>query len=269
MLKCRVAASIALFIVAPSAASSQDATAGKMWNSFYAGLSATYTEGSTDIIGASDPNGYPDLGIGETASILTEGASLGAEIGRDWTRDDWVYGYFGKISASNAKGETFSRYGYADDDTTFCDLGRCRSNDDDLFTVSNSSLVTFGTRVGRKFGTSMVYVAGGIGMGRMSIDVIDDNSDSNGGFNSNSTGRASATRWRAAYTLGAGVELAVSERLSLDLSYSRTQIQNGIYDLSGNSFDSSGDLNYEDSDYIVKIPKYKSDLVSISIKYFF
>jgi opacity protein-like surface antigen len=249
-------------------AQTSHSTENQRWEGSYMGISAGVQNLKGSLTGTNAPSGFPDLGAGESTKLKGDGQSIGVTLGSDWVKSNTVYGIFGDIFYQNAKAEGFSRYGYANSDSTSCALGTCRSNDDDYFKVKNPLLLTLGGRVGQSFGSWMAYAGAGLSAGKITASVLDDDSDSNGGFNTNSTGSGSASKWAYGYTLKLGADFIFTQNTTLGLSYSTTALNSRVHKLAGKSVSHSGTVT-DDVNYKVKSHNFKSDNLMINLNYRF
>lgn len=236
-------------------------------NGFYVGIIGGYEDAAVDIEGTRDEvDGFPDLSNGEHTSLDADGYLIGGEVGHDWRHGNLVYGVFGDFTYSTLEGERFSRYGYSDSDETMCAEGRCRNNDDDLFTVSNPFVASIGARVGVDMGPLVLFAGAGLSVGKLEVEVVDDNSDSNGGTNTNSVGEGSDDNWSLGYKLKLGAEMPVTEAVTIGLSYEYLSLESETYKVAGPSF---GTTDYSDVNYRVELEEYRSNRFLLSFKYGF
>jgi len=117
----------------------------------------------------------------------------GAQVGYDWQVNRWVLGAVADIAATNYK----SKFSVSDGSDTIKMEGKL------------SYLGTVRARVGYAFDRTLVYGHGGFAYGKtkQSVDVA-------------GTDFSNASKNRTGWTIGAGAEYAVTDRISLGTEYS-------------------------------------------------
>ena len=200
------------------------------WTGFYAGFYAGGVWGrgnstaSTDcpaLVGAGPPGGYycdatnpasfanasavTSAGSGSASSSKFTG---GIQAGRNWQTGNFVYGVEADFGAFNIRGSRSGSGVYTGGGAAF--------------TVTNSFstdwLLTARGRIGWAASGWLVYATGGLAMSR--VEVANSFSDDNalGGF-SGATGSASASKTKVGWTLGGGLEYALTRNWSLKGEY--------------------------------------------------
>lgn len=179
------------------------------WSGFYVGLNAGYGWGQNDgvTMGFTDPGGTwfgPCLAAGSCPGGLShssDGFVGGAQIGYNWQIDQFLIGGEADISWADIQGST----GIAN--------GTVSTRADWLSTVR--------ARAGVAIDRVLIYGTGGIAFTDMKTEL-------NGpvGFSSDSQ---NLTGW----TIGAGVELALTENLSMKGEYLYTDFGDKDYGIGG------------------------------------
>lgn len=179
------------------------------WSGWYLGLNGGYGWGRDRHTGTTefDPIfgifNYPDF------SYDTRGGFVGLQTGYNWQSAQWVYGVETDIQFADIKGDT-----------------RFNNSIFGLFAPANfhtdvsSKLTYFGTarvRAGYLIAPAVLaYVTGGFAYGEVEARLA---------FPSSATGvlapgfSASDRQWQYGYTVGAGVEGKVTDRISLKAEY--------------------------------------------------
>lgn len=235
------------------------------WSGFYAGISGGYGSGSVDP--RFQNNGYEATVEGV---LLTDPVSrwydfegctggvggwggdydycgdmdrlsgwfIGGQVGYNWQNGNIVFGVEADAFWSNidSDGSSFWTYDYGG------------ANYGDTATAVNHELEYFGTfrgRIGVAMDRFLPYVTGGLAWGHTETSVAAYNFN-NIGLDHTLSGSASETLW--GYAVGAGIEYAMTQRLSIkaeylyiDLGDSRSNFQ--FSDGGAYNFNASNDLH--------------------------
>lgn len=186
---------LALILTAavPNGALAQDETPFD-WKGFYLGA---HTGGGLGLVGVSNPFGPPIFGD----TVRTPGLLAGGQAGYNWQFGSTVIGLEAEASWADMDG-TNTCFAYSG----FYNSSNCRTHID--------ALGTFTGRLGWALpfdGRTLLYGKGGLAWEHSRIDAT-----ANDEFGSPMTGDE-GIRW--GWTLGAGVERAISDRWSLRASY--------------------------------------------------
>ena len=197
-MKTILLASTLLFVAAGSAFAAdavvyepvpEAAPAGFVWTGGYVGLQAGYAWGR----GA----GYYHLGaLAEQAEIDNDGWLGGVQAGYNYQINNWVIGVEGDIAWSNAKSVNNI---YRLDGTDVADIH-----------VDMDWLASLTARVGYAADRTLFYAKGGIGFTHMSLGDT---------FINGSPVFASGSDTVTGWTLGAGVEHAVTDKWTVKAEY--------------------------------------------------
>jgi outer membrane immunogenic protein len=173
---------LAADIPVKAAPASASATAASFdWTGFYAGGTAGYGRGRSQIC---DPN---DLICSGRYDI--KGFVGGGTLGYNWQTSGWVLGLEGDISYASVDGSTPGSSGFGCND-------ECRTEVRQLATLRG--------RGGATFDRLLLFVTGGLAMARLEARLLDA-----------PPGSATKTGW----TLGAGLEWAFAPNWSAKLEY--------------------------------------------------
>ncbi|GAA2866226.1 outer membrane immunogenic protein [Aminobacter niigataensis] len=173
------------------------APAGFVWAGGYVGLHVGYGRGNGNAVDLDDS--FFDESIGQTHDVDTEGFVGGVQAGHNWQTGSFVYGLEADI-------------GY---------LGLDGVNEilDEPDNYGSAKLGLYGdltARLGFAADRLLIYVKGGVAATRYDVTFGDIN-DINGTLDGNSS--ESRSGGRVGYTIGGGVELALSEKWTTKLEY--------------------------------------------------
>lgn len=167
------------------------------WAGGYVGVHAGYGSGNANAIDLDEF--FFDEGIGQTHDVDTNGFAGGIQAGYNWQKNALVYG----LEAS---------FGYLDIDGVNEIL-------DDPDNYGSAKLGLYGdltARLGFASDRVLIYAKGGVAATRYDVTFGDIN-DNDGTLDTGSS--ASLSGSRVGYTLGGGVELALSEKWTTKLEY--------------------------------------------------
>jgi outer membrane immunogenic protein len=192
----------------------QSTRLGHSWEGFYAGVNIGYGWGSSGgDFAFAQPVGAPGISSFSTnASYSTEGVLGGIQFGRNWRANNVLYGLEADLQASGQKGSTSAR-GLIP--------GVSFSPGANPLTLSTSErldwLSTIRGRLGLINGSWLLYATGGLAIGEISTNGIFAPDRAAAG--ANIPGAWSGSEIRLGWTLGAGVEAAISDQWSWKLEY--------------------------------------------------
>lgn len=203
------------------------------WTGPYIGLQAGYAWGNNDV--------SPDIeeispAITESAIILSppedgdidiDGFVGGAHVGYNFQADSLVFGLEGDIEYADLSGDTDIFFS-PDDEERF---GEAEQNIDWLGSLR--------LRLGYAMDRTLIYATGGLAVGgvdvKVSLDEIGSESESE-------------TAW--GWTVGGGLEYAVSDALSARIEYRYTDL--GNTKVSTDDLDFPGDVEFEHTFHAVR-----------------
>lgn len=174
--------------------------AGFDWSGFYAGLNGGYTTGQASSVGAVS---------GTTTNVPVAGGLIGGTVGFNAQIDNFVLGLEGDIAWSGATG------------TAVCAAAPAFNCEGKL-----NWLGTIKGRVGVAMDSALLFATAGLAAGGVTANVV----PTPGGL----TGTHSGTM--TGWTVGGGVELAVTEAISVKAEYNYVRmggVQAPIGTLSG------------------------------------
>lgn len=174
------------------------------WTGPYIGLQGGYGWDETDVNGNGDCGCVgrpPPLAIdsdpveppGNDGSIGLEGFVGGVHAGYNWQPDSFVLGIEGDIEYSDMDGDTDTPFGTIKEDIDW--IGSLR------------------LRAGFAMDRALIYATGGLAVGEVDMRISDVD------FGSND---ATDTAW--GWTIGAGIEYAITDDLSASLEYRYTDL---------------------------------------------
>jgi outer membrane immunogenic protein len=185
---------------------------------------APYYNWSGFYLGAHIGGGWSDMSYLNTANTTAFGDIVpadgrfnhdasgvvgGGQVGFNWQTGNIVFGLEASFSGTGIEGGFTSPVGTADDQ----------------FRTSVRTLFLGTGRLGYAFNNWMVYVTGGYAgadvRARVS-DVVGPN-----------VGAGSSSQWLSGYTIGAGLEYAFTQNLSLGLQYNFVELERGSFELGG------------------------------------
>lgn len=184
---------------------------GFRWTGLYAGLQGGYGWGNTGATWTA-----LDIGTREGFSYPTSGALGGLHAGYNWQVGSLVLGLETDIEASGIAGSGFGSFGSVQS-TNVDWLGSLRG------------------RLGYAAGRTLFYVTGGLAYGSVSID----RSLAAGfvPFSNDST-------WRTGWTVGGGIEHALSPHISLRLEYRYTDLGSVTFTNPGLNISDTTDITH-------------------------
>jgi outer membrane immunogenic protein len=223
----KAVSSIAFVLIASTPAFSADPVRPlNNWAGFYAGANIGYGWGGADgdFAFAQAVAAPGTVSFASNTSNSADGVIGGLQFGYNWQVRNVLYGIEADIQGSTQKDTTAIR-------GTFPGIGFVGNSP---FTLSNTDqldwLSTMRGRLGVITGASVVYATGGLAIGKVKSSGVFAPDTSAGG--PNVPGVWSTSEVRLGWTIGAGIESAISSQWSWKLEY--------LYvDLGGSSASSS------------------------------
>jgi outer membrane immunogenic protein len=157
--------------------------AGFDWSGFYAGLNAGYTTGQANAVGAVS---------GITTNVSVAGGLLGATVGFNAQMDNFVLGVEGDVAWSGASGTAVCVAAPAFD---------CEGRLNWLGAIKG--------RVGVAMDSVLLFATAGLAAGGVTANVVPTPGGLTGTYSGTMTG----------WTVGGGVELAVTDAISVKAEY--------------------------------------------------
>jgi outer membrane immunogenic protein len=151
---------------------------------------------------------------GSTDRFDVSGALIGGTAGYNWQAGHTVFGLEGDIDWSNIRGSTSSG---------ICAASDCSTKNDWLGTVRG--------RVGYAFDRFLPYITGGLAVGNVKAEVPGGSTDTT----------------RAGWTVGAGLEAAITGPLSLKVEYLYADLGKGSCDTAActGAIGSGADVDFQ------------------------
>ena len=226
------------------------------WAGFYAGVSVGYVGTKNTIyVVDGDPTYFPDFAGGETMKHKAHSLFGGGEAGFNVQTGNFVYGVFVSASGMNGSDKTWSN-------------GACCGTGDDMFTSKLKSVNVIGGRVGYAFDRALVYVDGGFALAYHQLDLIDANVREDGSTSSSSVGSKLVNKWLPGYSIGAGVEYAITNNWRLGLNYRYVNFGTTDWNMTTSSYSSNGEYRGE-ATYLLKTKGLDAHMIGVSAKYYF
>ncbi len=172
------------------------------WTGFVAGVNAGYGWGDVDYDFHSE--GYYNDGPGDSFGHSVDGAFLGGHVGYNYQINNVVLGIEGALF--------WSDIGKSDVQSPYYDSDRFETNVDWFGTLT--------PRIGYAFDRAHLFAKGGLAFGKVESSAHDTNSGISVSDSSTRTG----------WTVGAGVEYAVTDNVLLGLEYNYTDL--GSYNIN-------------------------------------
>lgn len=170
------------------------------WTGPFIGLQGGYAWGNNDTSTENSENGPPVFVIEEdSGSLDLDGFVGGLHAGYNWHSDSLVFGFVGDIEFADMKGDTEVTTG----DFALSDL------DGEIDWLGSLRL-----RAGFAFDRTLLYATGGLAVGGAELSIDNNISDTDADNNE--------TKW--GWTIGGGVEYAVTDELSAFLEYRYTDL---------------------------------------------
>lgn len=166
------------------------------WSGFYLGAHAGWAFGSGDQDITVDSLGFLDP---EFAAIDISGGFVGATAGFNHQMDSIVFGVEGDVAWAGISGYTNTN----------------NDPDDDGFETTVDWLATLRGRVGYAVDSFLLYGTGGLAVAGIGVE----NGDVDGDVFDPITGTASTSLTGVGFVAGAGVEVAVTENISVKAEY--------------------------------------------------
>jgi outer membrane immunogenic protein len=195
------------------------------WTGFYAGANIGYSWGRAHTDVTVDPitdPGFQWLFPGATYSLPLKpnGVIGGAQFGRNWQTGNWVFGWetdFQFSGQKDSKRRNDSLLGIDPGCTTICDFFST--------TDVTAKLSWFGTvrgRIGQDLNGLLFYTTGGLAYGHVKLsgsNTVSVDINQNGTIDAVVSKSFSASKTKAGWTLGAGVEGAAWANWTWRLEY--------------------------------------------------
>jgi outer membrane immunogenic protein len=194
------------------------------WSGFYVGLQAGYNWGDADLDAYNDNRG----GHVGTASFDVDGMVAGIYAGYNWLlADDWLIGVEGEWNYVDASDAT---HPIRDNDGMEVDYITVK--------VTQDWEASLRARVGKVMGDYLPYITGGIAW--TSVNVKADNQ---GGGNHVGT-VVDDDQIFIGWTIGAGVEMAISENLHARVQYRYTDYGDEDFNPLYDDIEGHGNVDY-------------------------
>lgn len=180
------------------------------WTGCYLGGHAGVGWAKTSWTNTLNTTAFGDMVPGQGFSDTDAGFIGGGQIGCNYQMGQWVFGLEGTLSGSTIKGTlTNTVFGAADD----------------VFEHKLDALATITGRIGYAWDHWLLYAKGGWAGGHVGFSV----SDTVGG----NQGAGSASSWHSGWTLGAGVEYAMTANWIVGLEYDYISLNAKSYNVGG------------------------------------
>jgi outer membrane immunogenic protein len=175
------------------------------WTGFYIGGNIGGGWSNTNLTNTVSDGAiaWPDLAPGQGISYNHSGVVGGGQIGVNFQSSSWVYGLELLVSAANIKATVQNPY-----------TGPPFSAGDDVFSTKINTLLLATARIGYAWDRSLLYVKGGYAGANVRVSVSDNVCST-----PNNCGAGSDSNWRSGFTVGAGVEYAVTNNWIVGVEY--------------------------------------------------
>ncbi|WP_170181918.1 outer membrane protein [Phreatobacter stygius] len=194
------------------------AASAYQWSGLYAGISGGYGRGSAHQ--GMTTSAYQGLGLyyGDVnESLPANGGLIGATVGYNRQFDRFVLGLEADFSLTGMKS-----HGQAPDGDIWVPGDRATQN----WSTTLNWLSTLRGRVGFTFDRFLVYATGGLAVGGVTDRTrLDYDDGAGGGFSASDRSSKTHVGW----TLGAGVEAAITDRLTAKLEYLHVDLGTQTY----------------------------------------
>lgn len=186
------------------------------WSGVYFGLNFGGGWSRTNLTNTASGGAFawPDLAPGQGIDYGQDGILGGGQIGMNFQRSNWVYGFELSGSAADINGGA----------TTVS--GAPFSAGDDVFSSKISAIFLATGRIGLALDRSLLYMKGGYAGANVHTNVNDS-----GGSVAN-TGSGSDTSWRSGFTIGTGWEYALANSWITGVEYDYARLESGSVNLS-------------------------------------
>jgi outer membrane immunogenic protein len=177
------------------------------WSGFYLGAHVGGGWSDVSLTNLSNTTAWGDLIPGDRVRTDNSGVLGGGQLGFNWQTGNIVFGLEASFSGAGIDGNVTSPFGTADDQ----------------FRTSINSLFLGTGRLGYAMNNWMLYVTGGYAGADVRARVRDDVLPN--------VGAGTHSQWLSGYTIGAGIEYAITQNLSLGLQYNYVDLGSKNFDL--------------------------------------
>lgn len=190
------------------------------WSGLYFGGNVGY--GFTDVGTSLDRITAPVASLGSTGALTSDGAFAGGQLGYNWQRERLVFGVETDFQFADMQDSAFGA-------------------NPDFAGGATVNIDWFGTlrgRVGLADGRTLYYLTGGLAYADVDF--------AQAGFGLGNTIAVDDNKTMLGYTVGGGIEHALSQNLSLKLEYQYLDFGDAKFtgaDLNGNSYASKVDVD--------------------------
>jgi outer membrane immunogenic protein len=177
------------------------------WTGFYVGgnIGGGWSDTNLTNTVSDGAIAWPDLAPGQGIGYNNNnGVVGGGQIGVNFQSNNWVYGLELLVSAADMKATVRNPY-----------VGPPFSAGDDVFSTKINTLLLATARIGYAWDRSLLYVKGGYAGANVHISVSDNVCPGN----PINCGAGSDSNWRSGFTVGAGVEYAVTNNWIVGVEY--------------------------------------------------
>ena len=144
---------------------------------------------------------WPDLAPGQGIRYNNNGLVGGGHVGVNFQSNSWVYGLELLVSAADIKASVRDPY-----------IGPPFSAGDDVFSTKINTLLLATARIGYAWDRSLLYAKGGYAGANVRLSVSDT-------VCLPDCGAGSYSNWRSGFTVGAGIEYAVTNNVIVGIEY--------------------------------------------------
>ena len=257
------------------------AHAGGAWSGFYVGGNAGYAWGSDkSTLSITDgptllnchfcnPSDIAAAASGGSISSSPDGFTGGGELGYNWQASNWVYGAefdFEAFSQSQTANNNIS-LPVNPGGSTGCTVGVTPVPCVASFSTSVKTdwLLTIRPRIGYAWGQTLAYVTGGLAVTRLNFSQsYADNI--NWGASAGGSLTTSASKTRAGWVIGGGVEQGLGSHWSLKAEYLYVRF-NGLNDNSTLTHAYPGGTDF--ANFSNNIDHLSSNIVRVGLNYRF
>lgn len=190
------------------------------WTGFYIGAAGGYAWGKFEASTQDDPTHPLEEHNGDIDNA--DGWLLGGTIGYNHQIDSFVLG--------------------VEADGFWSDVNEDVNTDDEEFHLDLDWLATVRARAGFAFDRFLPYITGGLALGGIQVESFDNVAPPDGDDESNT---------HVGWTVGAGIEVAVTDNVTIKGEYNFVDLGTEEYDMSDTSFFGDEDVDFEA--HIVKV----------------
>ena len=182
------------------------------WTGCYLGGHAGAGWGFTKWANTADTVAFGDLAPGQGYSQTDAGFIGGGQVGCNYQALEWVFGIEGTFAGSTIKGNVNNTlFGVADD----------------IFTTKIDSIATATGRLGYAWNNWLFYGKAGYAGGQVKFSVSDAVGPA--------TGSGSDSHWQNGWTVGGGVEYALTANWIAGVEYDYADLLTTTYNVAGAS----------------------------------